>query len=357
MPPQPPTPVLPGKSTVSTEGEIHNFVNPLNLDRYHPDNLPYGLGPRVPMIVISPWTKGGYVCSEVFDHTSLIRFIETCFGVRESNITPWRRAICGDLTSAFDFKNPNGGWPKLPDTKNYIEIAKSQCRLKKPGAPEKSIGTDLLKQEEGFRPARPLPYDFEIDENLDRSIGEFTLTMTNHGALGACFYVYKQGTDEIPRRYTVEAGKALEDTWSLPISDPYDFALTGPNGFFRRFQGISNSEGAHVTCRHDSGEVLLKLSNRNAGMTGVNVADNAYGMPTRQYDLAPGQVVQDRWKLVESGHWYDLTVTCKGHIEFSRRMAGHVETGSASITDPAASEPLLQRIRPVNPSSPVKNLE
>jgi phospholipase C len=54
---------------------------------------PYGLGQRVPMIVVSPWSKGGWVCSEVFDHTSIIRFIERRFGVHEPNISPWRRAV------------------------------------------------------------------------------------------------------------------------------------------------------------------------------------------------------------------------------------------------------------------------
>ncbi len=78
---------------------------------------PYGLGTRVPMLVVSPWSKGGYVCSELFDHTSVIQFIEKRFGSRpnvtESNITPWRRAICGDLTSAFNFKNSERCVPTL----------------------------------------------------------------------------------------------------------------------------------------------------------------------------------------------------------------------------------------------------
>ena len=80
---------------------------------------PYGLGPRVPMIVISPWSKGGYVCSELFDHTSVIRFIEKRFGhdhdLGESNITPWRRAICGDWT----LMGHSGGfwiWPESDHT-------------------------------------------------------------------------------------------------------------------------------------------------------------------------------------------------------------------------------------------------
>ena len=77
------------------------------------------------MIVVSPWSKGGWVCSEVFDHTSLIRFIEARFAPRqpdliETNITPWRRAVCGDLTSAFDFKIPNTAPVELPDTSSCV---------------------------------------------------------------------------------------------------------------------------------------------------------------------------------------------------------------------------------------------
>ncbi|MDX5936722.1 alkaline phosphatase family protein [Acidithiobacillus thiooxidans] len=120
MPPQPPTPVRPGKSTVSTEGMVHDHINPDWPVLYSADQLPYGLGPRTPMTVISPWSKGGYVCSEVFDHTSVIRFIEKRFGVSEPNIAPWRRAVCGDLTSAFDFSRADERKVSLPSTANYV---------------------------------------------------------------------------------------------------------------------------------------------------------------------------------------------------------------------------------------------
>ena len=64
---------------------------------------PYGLGPRVPLYVISPWSRGGWVDSQVYDHTSVIRLIERRFGVAAPDISPWRRAVCGDLSNAFDF--------------------------------------------------------------------------------------------------------------------------------------------------------------------------------------------------------------------------------------------------------------
>ena len=89
--------VLAGGSTVDTTGEYHEIILPYQTNPNEPQALhrPYGLGPRVPMYVISPWSKGGWVNSQVFDHTSVIRFVEQRFGVMEPNISAWRRAVCG----------------------------------------------------------------------------------------------------------------------------------------------------------------------------------------------------------------------------------------------------------------------
>ncbi|MFH7112144.1 alkaline phosphatase family protein, partial [Achromobacter xylosoxidans] len=99
---------LAGASTVDTAGEYHEFVTGAEKDdtAAHLHGV-YGLGPRVPMYVVSPWTKGGWVNSEVFDHTWVLRFVERRFGVAEPNISPWRRAVCGDLTSIFVFATPD----------------------------------------------------------------------------------------------------------------------------------------------------------------------------------------------------------------------------------------------------------
>jgi hypothetical protein len=117
VPPTPAASLELGGSTVDTVNELYpgspGFVAG-----------PYGLGLRVPMIVASPWTRGGWVNSQLFDHTSLIRFLEARFAganrdLIESNITPWRRAVAGDLTSAFDFRDPNTKRPRLPDTSAF----------------------------------------------------------------------------------------------------------------------------------------------------------------------------------------------------------------------------------------------
>ncbi|GAA3049789.1 hypothetical protein GCM10020000_33020 [Streptomyces olivoverticillatus] len=90
---------------------------------------PIGLGSRVPLWVISPWSRGGWTNSQVFDHTSVLRFLERVTGVREPNISAWRRAVCGDLTSCFDFTRPDYSVPSLPDTKELVRKADQSAKL------------------------------------------------------------------------------------------------------------------------------------------------------------------------------------------------------------------------------------
>jgi len=75
---------------------------------------PIGLGFRVPCLVVSPFSRGGNVVSETFDHTSLLRFLEQRFGTRVPNLTAWRRKAVGDLTSALDLRHPDPSFPPLP---------------------------------------------------------------------------------------------------------------------------------------------------------------------------------------------------------------------------------------------------
>ena len=91
-------------------------VPPPGTPREFVEGLPIGGGFRVPCIVISPWTVGGWVCSEPFDHTSVIQFLEKFTGVPEPNITDWRRQTFGDLTAAFRFDDDRAKPPQLPDT-------------------------------------------------------------------------------------------------------------------------------------------------------------------------------------------------------------------------------------------------
>lgn len=76
---------------------------------------PIGLGFRVPMIILSPFSRGGFLCSDVFDHTSILRFLETRFGAEVPNLSQWRREVTGDLTSAFNFRRADISAPELPE--------------------------------------------------------------------------------------------------------------------------------------------------------------------------------------------------------------------------------------------------
>jgi phospholipase C len=90
---------------------------------------PIGLGFRVPMLVISPFTRGGLVCKKTFDHTSTLRFCERRFGAKVPNLSGWRRANTGDLTAALNLDTPaNPSVPPLPSASRTDErILKSNC--------------------------------------------------------------------------------------------------------------------------------------------------------------------------------------------------------------------------------------
>ncbi|QKV73387.1 phosphocholine-specific phospholipase C [Amycolatopsis sp. Hca4] len=305
-----------GQSTVDTAGEI--FAGSAS----HPAG-PYGLGQRVPMIVVSPWSKGGYVCSETFDHTSIIRFIERRFGVHEPNITPWRRSVCGDLTSAFDFARTDARVPALPDTAGYEPPDRVRHPDYVPAVPAKAV---LPKQEPGLRPARALPYDLAVDAHAGSAL---EVTFVNQGRAGATFHVTSPGAD--PRTYTAGAGTSLAAT--LPATGGYDYTVQGPNGFVRQFRG--GLAGPEVSARPEGRSGNLALVLTNSGPTPVRLTlTDAYGRRSTSRLLRPGARVVEVVDTRRSGSWYDVTIVSDRDPRFLRRLAGHVETGRPSTSDP-----------------------
>jgi len=88
---------------------------------------PVGLGFRVPLLVLSPFSRGGLVSSDTFDHTSLLRFLETRFGAEVPNLSAWRRAAVGDLTSALNLAAPDSSTPALPPSPARDPAAAAGC--------------------------------------------------------------------------------------------------------------------------------------------------------------------------------------------------------------------------------------
>ncbi|MBL7255442.1 phosphocholine-specific phospholipase C [Paractinoplanes lichenicola] len=305
----PPTPD-PARSTVPTTNEI--FPGSSN----HPTG-PYGFGVRVPMIVVSPWTRGGWVNSQLFDHTSLIRFLERRFGPKEPNITPWRRAVAGDLTSAFDFKTPNRRRVDLPGT---AEFKPTELTRQPDEVPVPPADPALPKQERGVRPARALPYDLHADGKAATT--GFTIDFRNTGRAAAVFQVHSADPAHEPRTYTVEPGKHLTGMW--PTTAAYDLEVRGPNGFYRHFTGKAGKPSVEVR----GAGTGLDIVNHGGARALVRVA-NRYSHKETTVSVRPGSTHQHRTPTVRG--WYDLTVTATG---IERRYAGHLENGRESISDP-----------------------
>lgn len=333
-PPVPPMSRAQGLSSVDTTNEIF----PGNSE--YPTG-PYGLGLRVPMIVISPWSKGGYVNSEVFDHTSLIRFIERRFGpdhpgIRENNITPWRRAVSGDLTSAFDFVSPNDAKVPLPSTVAYLPPDDQRHPDYVPAPPTDQA---LPTQEPGIRPARAVPYELNVRGRADFSKQTFQIDFNNSGKAAAVYQVRSSNMKTGPWTYTVAPGVEMSDTWNLAaVQGAYDLSVYGPNGFLRSFKGSTSGQGKadlHINSHYDKqrSDITLEIVNRGADCQ-LSIVD-VYTKEQSSHRLKAGEELIRHWNVKKFFGWYDLVVEVPDDSTFQRHIAGHIETGEDSLTDPA----------------------
>jgi len=336
VPPTAPQTPTDGASTVSIENEIVTTSTP---------NGPIGLGTRVPLLVISPWSKGGYVVSQVFDHTSVVQFIEKRFGVHEPNISRWRRAVCGDLTSAFNFANPNHKKVSLPSTDAFLP---SVLELSGGNGTNNTNGIDFTpslntvmvgvpSQEKGIKPARALPYELNVHAQVDASSSTVTLTFSNTGRATVVFQVRSGNPADPVRTYTVESGKQLSGSWT--VGSTYSLSVYGPNGFVRFFNGSigSNAAALDVVSHYDaedSGAIEWRIRNLSGTPAEATVLDAYSGDSTTRL-LQPHDTLEDELSLERFHGWYDLIVTVSGDATFKYRLAGHVETGDDSFTDPA----------------------
>lgn len=311
-----------GHSTVDTRGEVYK-------------GEAVGLGVRVPLLVVSPWTRGGWVSSQVFDHTSVIRFIEKRFGVMEPNISPWRRAVTGDLTSLFDFEDPDGSaLQAFPSTADYMQRVMAVAKLPGPVVPAEQA---LPVQEPGQRPLRPMPYALAVREVAGESSGGLALEFANDGTQAAVFNVYAADAKAGPWFYTVGAKQKVSDRLAgLPVEGAYAVSVHGPGGFLREYAGEHGATPIHVAMAVASGGDAIGLTLANPGKTSVRlvVRPLAYGGAAQTVTLAAGGTATVSHPIAASDHWYDIEVVQEGS-PFRRRFAGHIDTGKPSRSDPA----------------------
>jgi phospholipase C len=347
---------------------------------------PIGLGFRVPMIVASPWSRGGKVCSQVFDHTSTLQFLEDFLNkkynknIKEANLSEWRRTVCGDLTSAFSVyeKDKKENLPFLKRDPLVEKIYNAKFK-KEPSNFKKLTAAEIAKinkqgsasglmsqQEKGIAPANPLPYELYADGRLsdDKTTFQINLQAQNKifgdRAAGSPFNVYapgkylsiesESGGPKVfePVRtwhYAVKAGDALQEEWPLSNFEyaNYHLRVYGPNGFFREFQGNANDPDISIECGYQSsrlskksltGNIELKVTNPDAGQAlDVKITDNAYKQKPVFKKISTGEEIIVL-NLKPSYGWYDFSIAVKGNPYFSRRFAGRVETGKETFTDP-----------------------
>ncbi|MFY0254047.1 phosphocholine-specific phospholipase C [Chitinophaga sp. 30R24] len=348
-----------------------------------PDEIresPVGLGYRVPLVIASPWSRGGYVNSQVCDHTSILQLMEhflqhkTGKPIRETNISAWRRAVCGDLTSVFRPFNGekvtvpflernefvemihNAKFKKLPDGFKALtpeEIAKVNAH---PAASEW-----IPQQEKGVRASNALPYELYVSGKLSEDRQSFDISFEaadkvfGNQAAGSPFNVYAPGrylqeSSQVlePLRawsYAVKAGDRLQDTWPLAAFEDaqYHLRVYGPNGFYREFAGNAEDPKVEIQCIYQrsitntkklTGNVALKLMNHGDKAVEVVIDDMGYHKGQLKKMVAPRTEATLVIDLIQSKGWYDLAVKVSGSRLFAQRYAGRVETGKEGISDP-----------------------
>jgi phospholipase C len=305
--------------------------------------LPIGLGVRVPMTVISPWSAGGWVNSQVFDHTSVIRFTETLFhaGQPFPNISAWRRSVCGDLTSCFDFSAANTSVPTMPSMPTTAiapgdpNDPEAGLPPEQPPAPNNTAPT----QDSGTRPARPLPYQPLAGMALSSDKQSLVTTFTNTGSGDVTLAAYRaDGQTDGPWQYLVPSGGSVSDTWQIHYYGlKYNIAIHGPNRFLWQFAGDANnaSAGVEVTGTYTSdNRLLLTMTNPTGADIPLTVTANNYRSdgPWHYTIPAGGSITGESWDLASFNGWYDLSATVDSDASFLRRFTGHFEDGQPSVT-------------------------
>ncbi|MBG6236188.1 phospholipase C [Pedobacter sp. CAN_A7] len=376
VPPHPKRPYS-GKTSSGIDTETEFSV----LDPEKPQNVqadsPIGLGFRVPMVVASPWTRGGYVNSQIFDHTSCLQFLEhfieakTGKEVKETNISSWRRSVCGDLSSVFrptdDTPIPNLHFDRnqfiesiyhakfKPLPGNFTAISAEELeQVKKTGDSSPFIPA----QEPGVKFANALPYQHEVnlvpskDGRLEIQFSAGKSLFGSKSAAGT-FQVYVIGKFNLQKagekeevemnqwNFCVLPGDQIEYHWALEdfMTDTYELQCYGANGFFRSFKGTKSTlpltvkvTAEMLSRKKASGSIeIIILSPQDQIIT---LTDNSYGLALETLTIHGGNTFRYLLDPVKSHGWYDFTVAIKGNTSFSQQYAGRIETGKDSISDP-----------------------
>jgi phospholipase C len=319
-----------------------------------------GLGYRVPLVIASPWSRGGWVNSQVFDHTSSLQFLEKFLSrkfkkkIHESNISSWRRTVCGDLTSVFrKYIGEEIKQPEFLDRNEFIE-AIHMAQFRNPPAnfnrvlksDHESVKHILPEQEKGTRSANALPYELYADGKLGDDEKTFMIRMQAANKVygprsaGAPFNIYAPGRfkNETVKTwsYAVKAGDALTETWNIADfgNENYHLRLYGPNGFYREFKGNAKDPQAEVSADVFKDMLRIRIKNKSGIALKFVLSDNAYGSKEFSVDVDASKTISSYIDVSKSHGWYDITLSVTGADNFKQTFAGRIENGRPGRTDP-----------------------
>jgi len=340
-----------------------------------------GLGYRVPLIIASPWSRGGWVNSEICDITSTLMFLETFLNkkfnlnIREENINSWRRAICGDLTSAFrPYNGEKIEFPEMLDRDSFMKTIRTARDKEIPQGyhamtpaevdelnqnPENSPW--MPRQEPGIRNSNALFYELLIEEKFDPGKEVFSLRMeagkNNFGekSLGAAFNVFAPGRfnqknskgekEMLPVKFwsfATEAGDHVNYNWNLNDFEDskYHLQLHSANGFYREYRGneknkvtINASYGLKKNNQENHLKLIIHNQNKN-GQIECIITDPTYQKSSQTSLVSAGEKVIIEIPVEKYHNWYDAEIRIKGDENYFRKFAGRIEDGFPSMTDP-----------------------
>ncbi len=321
--------------------QLPPFAEPTVTDEYI-DGLPIGPGSRVPMLICSPWTRGGYVDSNVYNHTSMLQFLAAWTGVKPANVTPWRASVTGDLTAAFDFEHPDfsipASIPTLEQTWALTQLTGGST------TPPAEGDQQMPAQEPGTRPHRPTLHQPFADVTVDRDTSQVTARLTNTGRVGVSFAVYPDALlPATPTPVTVLPSSRGSYVWDATLTaGKYAFSVYGPDGFLTSFAGEVAPAGQRA------GQIPVVTAAPHRGPTRkVELTLTNEGEQAIVYTLTPNEYegsTRTGHRAVQQRHHRQLAqrlLRCDHHRQHRRRLPPPLR-GPARLTEDG-NEGLLNR--------------
>ncbi|QQU04594.1 phosphocholine-specific phospholipase C [Myroides odoratus] len=325
---------------------------------------PIGLGYRVPMVVASPWTRGGWVNSEVCDLTSTLQFLEyfiekkTGKKVIEENISAWRRGTCSNMTSVFQ---PANDLKKLDldfvDRNKYVERILNARDKNVPQGFNAYTWQELQqhqawndfqhfpKQESGVKKACGLPYVINVNALVDKKGVQMQLDihanqLKNKDYLAPVqVYAHQKFQGETGRNwnFSVDEKESLVYQWGSQDLEQgrYNFSVHSFNGFYRNFKGKVQDPSVVVDfIVHVDQTVTISLKNKSNETLAFYVQDVVYSKENQKISVKPNEEHTLKLDYTKYKGWYDVVITLVNYANFVYQYAGHIENGASSITDP-----------------------